>query len=138
MRTINQPPAPTSIHRFSSAHEYCKPRLTIPIIPLCISFTKSNEQNNHCTQQTIMIHQTVAFLIVIGLLLGVHSFTIAPHLSPKRVSLSLKSTVAPTDDAKTVKSAPEKLTKEAQELLDVLEGKTSFELIVAQTAPSVR
>jgi cell division septal protein FtsQ len=101
---------------------------------------QTNEQNNHCTQQTIvirMIHQTVAFLAVI-VLLGVQSFTIAPDFSPRRVSLTLKSTVAYPEDVKTVKSTPEKLTKEAQELLDVLEGKTGFELIVAQTAPSVR
>jgi hypothetical protein len=83
----------------------------------------------------MIFHQTVAFL-VIGLL-GARSFTIAPHLSP-RVSLSLKSTVAPPEALKTVKPKPEKLTKEAQELLDVLEGKTGFELIVAQVAPSVR
>jgi hypothetical protein len=84
----------------------------------------------------MIFHQTVT-LLVIGLL-GVGSFTIAPQVSPTRVSLSLKSTVAPPEDVKTVKPLPEKLTKEAQELLDVLQGKTDFELIVAQTAPSVR
>jgi len=33
---------------------------------------------------------------------------------------------------------PEKISKEAQELLDVLEGKTNYKLVIAQTAPAVR